>query len=163
MEYVNHDHNCYWTRRRRTRLTRHGRCLSGAGIPVAVLQHAASALDMALKVRPMPDNEYNDEVRIGDYVGYLHDACFMSFEEPSAELEAALLSGVCALLAGYLGRESAPIDASEAIRTRLREGWSVEIQAIPREASLRIRAFPAEAGWWTRAFSPRLTLRADRV
>jgi hypothetical protein len=116
-----------------------------------------------MKRRPLPDEEYNDEVRIGEQVGEVHDECFIGFRQPSAEFEAALLAGVAALHATYLGRESLPPEVLRAVRERLREGWSVEIEANRREASLRIRAFPADAGWWTRAAARSLTLFVNRV
>jgi len=122
-----------------------------------VLEHAASLLSVEMTCRPISDDGYTEEVRIGDQIGGMHDGCFIVFDEPNADFEAALLAGISALQATYLGRESVPAEALKAVHDRLRDGWSVEMEANPRDASLRIRAFPIAAGWWTRATAPRQT------
>ena len=155
------DHECYWTRRRRTLLTRRGRSLSGIGIPIVVLRHAASRLAVPMMLRPLPGEEYTDEVRIGAQVGDIHDGCFIGFEQPSPEFERALLDGVGELHATYLGGVSVPAEALVAVRDRLRDGWSVEMDANPGAATLRIRAFPADAGWWARFRAPALMVRTQ--
>lgn len=151
------QHICYWTRRRRTLLTRQRATLQGWGVPVEVLEHAASLLNLPIKRRAKPDAEYDEEVYIGDVVAGLHDGCLVSIERATGELEAALVAGVGALHAGYLGRAFISGEVLAAVSARLRDGWSVEIEARPRAGLLRIRTFPAGAGRWTRWRAATLT------
>ncbi len=135
-----------------TQISRTGASFGGAGIPLAVLQFAASRLNRQVEVTSTEDAD-TVSVAVGDVRGSIHDGCFVSLEHPGADLELALLEGVQALHSYYLGGAPAPAAAFAAVRKLLTNDATVRIRAL--DGSLEITSYPVGASWLTRLMSPR--------
>jgi hypothetical protein len=140
-----------------TELSRQGETLGGAGIPMAVVQFAASRLNRRADVATTeePDTLL---VNIGNVRGSIHDGCFVSFDNAEPAFEAALLDGVQALHSHYLAR-TAPGTAFAAVRAALTEGKSVRVRSVGLD--IEVTSFPFDASWLTRFLSPRARFRAS--
>ena len=147
------DHDCAWTRRRRSVLRRAAGTLGGAGLPRAVIESAARRLGVALASAPDPTDEYTELLTVGPWRGTLHDGCFLHLETDEPRVRTVLLEAALELHEGYLGAQLVP-SALVAAENRLAEGAELLLQSIPDRRELRLRSYPASAGWWQRHTAP---------
>jgi hypothetical protein len=148
------DHECRWTRFRRTELSHRGQSVSGAGVPTAVLRNAALSLGPMLSSRPASDDPYGEEISLGQVAkGATHDGCFFRLEPASIELKRALLGAALDLHSYYLGLD---VDWSRVLPALL-DRWgpdvTVRMRSIPVTKQLRVRVHGAGAGLLARLFA----------
>lgn len=144
------EHECFWTRHRRTELTMRGRTLSGAGVPLLAFKHAAVLMGLDLAVAQDPDDEYEEKLRLGVHPASLHDGCLFQTTEANPYIDAAIFEGVLHLHALYLGCDSAPTGAKQAVLSRLSDGSVVRLQSNPRTRYLEVRRYAADSSWFRR-------------
>ena len=147
------DHDCAWTRGRRSAIRRTAGGLGGAGLPRAVLESAARRLGVELSSRADQDVEHTELLTVGPWRGSLHDGCFVHLEVDEPDVRTALLAATLELHESYLGGRLGP-DALDAATNRLAEGGELLLRSVPRRGELRLRAYPASAGWWQRLTAP---------
>ena len=153
------DHDCSWTRGRRSVLRRVPGGLWGAGLPRAVLEAAARRLDLGVSAAEPPEDEYTEAVTVGPWRATLHDGCFLHLETDAPEARSALLAAALELHEGYLGT---PLGAAAlaAANAALAQGAELLLESIPRRRELRLRAYPAAAGWLRRRLAPVTRIQA---
>src|SRR5947209_10462162 len=103
---MDHEHVCWWTRRKQSEITDDGTSISGAGLPRPCLESAARLLGCNLTARPSATDEYGEEIALGTFAsGWTHDDCFFQLLPVSPKLKEALLESLLELHARYLGRD----------------------------------------------------------
>jgi hypothetical protein len=152
------DHDCAWTRGRRSALHRTAGILGGAGLPRAVIEAAARHLGVTLSATIDPEDEYTELLDIGPWRGTLHDGCFVQLEVDEPDVRAALLAAALELHEAYLGARLQP-GALAAATDRLADGAELLLQSIPGRRELRLRAYPMSAGIWRRWTAPVTRIR----
>lgn len=153
------DHECAWTRRRRTEVFKCGGLLAGAGVQRSVFEHAAAATGTGITVAPDPEDEYGVKLILGDDEIALHDGCFFQIAKPNPRLERAVVNGVLQLHAMYLGCHSVPVDAEQMILNAIGDGFVVRLQSSPARGHLEVRRYAADASWISRLVAPAVRFR----
>ena len=147
------DHDCFWTRRRRSTLWRVAGAVGGAGLPRAVLAAVARRLNVDLSSAGAPEDEYTETLLVGPWGATLHDGCFLHLEADTPAVRHALVTAALELHEAYLGAAPGP-RALAAVNDRLAEGAELLLHSLPRRRELRLQAYPRSAGWWRRRISP---------
>jgi hypothetical protein len=142
-----------------SQLTRRGPTFSGAGVPLAVLQFAATRLGEQAVVTPNRDDPATQRITIGAAEGWLHDGCFFAFEKPSTLLQEAVVAGLRELHTYYLGGAPAPTPALAMVHDRLRDGFSVRTRSRP--SRIEVSAFAVGASWLGRLVSRRMAFKVE--
>ena len=154
---ISPDHDCAWTRGRRSVVRRTEGGLGGAGLPRAVVESVARRLGVELTSAVDPEDEHTELLTLGLSRGTLHDGCFVHFEVDDRDVRAALVAATLELHESYLGVQLAA-DALVAASHRLAEGTELLLHSIPGR-ELQLRSYPASAGWWRRRTAPLTRIR----
>jgi hypothetical protein len=152
------DHDCFWTRGRRSTLWRIAGAGGGAGLPRGVLAAVARRLNVAVSSAGAPEDEYTETLMVGPWGATLHDGCFLHLEADTAAVREAFTTAALELHEGYLGAAPGP-RAAAAVNGRLEEGAELLLRSLPHRRELRLQRYPKSAGWWQRRLSP--TIRFD--
>ena len=152
------DHDCAWTRGRRSAIRRTGGSLGGAGLPRAVLEAVARRLGVELSSTADPEDEHTQLITVGPWRGSLHDGCFVHLDADDAEVRGALLAATLELHESYLRGRLGP-DALAAADNRLAEGGELLLHSVPNRGELQLSSYAASAGWWQRRTAPVTRIR----
>jgi hypothetical protein len=147
------DHECFWTRARRSTLWCVDGAVGGAGLPRAVLAAVARRLHVGLSSAGGAEDEATETMMVGPWRATLHDGCFLRLEADVPAVRHALVAAALELHAAYLSAAPGP-RALAAVTSRLEVGAEVLLHSLPRRRELRVQAYPSSAGWWRRRTSP---------
>ena len=147
------DHDCAWTRGRRSTLWRLAGAVGGAGLPRAVLGAVARRLNVGVSSAGPSEDEYTETLVVGPWRATVHDGCFLHLEADTPAVRHALAAAALELHEAYLG--AAPgAQVLAAVNGQLTEGAELLLRSLPHRRELRLQAYPQAAGWWQRRVAP---------
>jgi hypothetical protein len=140
------DRNSWWTRRRETELAHRDVALHGAGIPSVVLRTAAELLGQPFSVSASLDDEYGEEISVGDASGSTHDGCFFWLAPASPTLKRAVVDAALTLHSHYLGCDVDWSRVAPEIVDSLKPGRVLRLRTSRARRRVTVRSFQADAG-----------------
>ena len=151
-------HNCWWTRRHQTDLTRTKDGFRGAGIPIEIFRDLSSRLRVALEVRQVAED--TSSIALGQWAeGEIHDECFVTVRSNSPECGSVFLRSILGLHSHYLGAEITWDSVASELDAPLARGFTVRLKSRPASKEVVVLQYPPGASVITRFFTRRKTIR----
>jgi hypothetical protein len=158
---VRPDHECAWSRRRESQLSRVDGQFIGWGLCLAVVESASRSLALPLTVAESSaaEHEGSDQaLMLGPWPGNIHDGCIVTFDADEPRLMQALVAATLELHEFYAG---APLDSrcTALLHARLTPDTTVLLRTSRGATTIKQHAY--NAGWWARLTTRFQTLSLD--